>query len=338
MNLIQLGQLFQQTRLVRGLTQEEILTRSQAYKDERSLRAIEAGETRPKRPTLIALVVRGLDENDRTLIDQFLSLAGYEPLREREAADLGLTPLALSKPPESEAPPTPSINIAWLKNCKAAIVGCLIAAAGGIAFLQRPFLVTTAVLYSTLYAISVFLESVYDYRGSVTVLAALLSFSMIWVTSTAALWAETVILSAQGLWIAISLFMFGALAQWLAVRPALSSYPNVPAGFQPMTGRTAHLKNSGYFLVFVFSFWAVPVHCVACQQVHTPHPVCPPVLLLWSLLVGYFGAALYMAHVLLTGFRNGPLYDRYLTLFLARAILGLFLSVICLLWYSSAMP
>ena len=346
MDLTKFGQSFRELRMKRGLTQGQIIQSSEAYADERSLRKVEDGASQPRRHTVIRLVVKGLGERDGSVVNQFLDLAGYEGLSERErvthdimeppppARELSVKP-AIRPPHDAVAVSTVSTHY-W----KAAIVVFVSAGIVSSILLHGEFLIITSALYASLYAISVVLESTYDYRGVVTVMAAALSSSIVWVTSLAAVWCETTRPGLTGLWIALSFFLMGAMAQWLAVRPALSSHPIVPARFQPMTGGTAHLKNTGYYLILVFSFWAVPVHCVATHGASgTPRQpiLCPSPTFLWLLLVGYFGASLYMAHFLLSRLRFGHGFDQYLTFFFLRAIIGFFLSVICLLWYSSAL-
>ena len=334
------AELFRETRLRRGLTQQEVASDSGVYEDERSIRRLESAQTLPPRHSIVPLVIKGLKERDTTVVNRFLEMAGYEALGNAELSAYGLTLARSVVETEPEAQPAAAaepLNATLLTVWKLAIVVCATLGIGIAVFLRRPFLIVTALLYAVLYATSVLLESTYDDRGITTRLAALLSASIVWVTSLAALWAEIADPSFTALWLAITLIMGGAMGQWVVVRRALSELPNVPAGFQTLTGRTAHLKNTGYFLIFVFSFWALPIRCIACRGLPCEVHICPPILLLWCLLIGYFLVSLPMSHLLLSGLRAGPHFDRYLTLFLTRAILGLFLSLTCLLWYSSAL-
>jgi transcriptional regulator with XRE-family HTH domain len=343
MNLEQFGKSLRELRQKRGLTQDDVVQASRSYGDARSLRKVESGELRPRRDAVINLLKKGMDEHDVAVIDSFLDMAGYEPLREKERISLGVAPHSpvrqnseVNRPTNSAAPAlliSSRMLIAW----KVAMLTCLVAGIGLSIVVRNVFLIATAFLYAALYAVSVFLESAYEFKGAVTVLAALVSFSAVWATSLSALWIETSIRKAPGLWIAIAIFMLAAAGQWFLSRSALSASANVPTRFQSLTGRTAHLKNTGYYLIFVFSFWAIPVHCIASNGGLHSSVFCPPPAALWILLLLYFAASLPMGHTLLSRLRADATLDLYVTLFFARAILWLFLSVVCLLWYSSAL-
>ena len=346
MDLQRFGQTLRELRERRGLTQDDVVERSRAYRDARSVRKIESGEQRPKREIIISLLTKGLDEQNCSTIDNLLRFAGYDPLRDSEITRLDLRPLSQEpqvpppQPSVDEAEPTPEVerrSLIW----KVAALLCVLATIGMSVILGDVFLIVSAIMYAALYPISILLESAHDFKGDETVAAALLSFAIIWLSSAAALWAETSILRAAGLWIGIAIFVTSAILQWVLVRPALPALATVPTSFQSMTGRAAHLKNTGYYLIFVFSFWVLPVRCVAIQTairhklITNGHGIlCPPPLWLWMLLGLYLVLFLPMGHTLLGSMRAGPHFDRYLTLILSRAIVGLLLSVICLIWYS----
>ena|SRR5947209_7574917 len=72
-----LGWELRRIREAEGLTQQQVVSASDFYKDERSLRRIEAGERRPTRTALIALVACGLGVSEVAVIDRLLAIAGY---------------------------------------------------------------------------------------------------------------------------------------------------------------------------------------------------------------------------------------------------------------------
>src|SRR5438128_1657953 len=80
MDLQRFGQTLRELRERRGLTQDDVVERSRAYRDARSVRKIEAGGQRPKREIIISLLTKGLDEQNCSTIDNLLQFAGYEPL------------------------------------------------------------------------------------------------------------------------------------------------------------------------------------------------------------------------------------------------------------------
>jgi transcriptional regulator with XRE-family HTH domain len=346
MNLERFGQDFREMRERRGLTQEDVVERAAAYKDARSLRKIEGGEQRPKRDIVIILLVKGLNEHDAGLIDRFLELADYELLREPEVAQWRLNRAVIPRL-EPEITFVPQERIVALSGSRVlawrmASIFCVVAAFLLSALIRDPFLILTPILYAALYADSVLLESAHEFRGLETITAASLAFAVIWSSSLTALWIVISMAGPAGLWLAIAIFVFSALLQWVLVQPALPSYTVVPATFQCHTGRAAHLKNTGYFLLLVFSFWILPVHCLtkhghalALDGAKSVVPLCPDPKWLWFLLVAFIAAAIPMGHFLLANVKAGPHFNRYVTLFYGRAILYFLLCIICLIWYSS---
>jgi hypothetical protein len=76
--------------MAKGLTQDDVIVASRAYSDTRTIRAIEAHTFIPSRSRLIRLLRYGLEVDDKSTINEFLSLAEYSSLSKQEIAVLGL--------------------------------------------------------------------------------------------------------------------------------------------------------------------------------------------------------------------------------------------------------
>jgi len=340
MNLETFGQRFRELRERRGMTQGEVVTKSRAYKSVKSIWQLEAGEIRPRRPILIALLVKGLEETSADVINEFLAVLDYDPLRPEEVVGLRLTPAGGSHTPshrDDVMPPTEVLPARLLLIWRIGAAACGLAAIAFSAFWRDSFVTIFAILYSVLYAVSVLLESAHEFRGGVTITAASLAGFLIWLSALAALWIDATVHSERGIWIAGAIFTGSGLLQWMLVRPALSAYTIVPGEFQMHTARTAHLKNTGYFLLLAFSFLLLPLHCVANRRAGVPTlGLCPRPEWLLGLLLIYAVAAMIMGHVLLSNVRDSERHDFYVTLFYTRAFLYFLLSLACVLWYWSA--
>ena len=342
MDLDRFGQEFRQLRERRGSTQDGVISKSKAYKDARTLRKIEAGKQQPGRDAVILLLNRGLDERDLVTIDRFLHLAGYEPLRDLEVSRLGLArpvPADRSGSAEDPKPVRVTVGDRTLTTWQLTAALCTLAAIIINLLVRDPFIAVTTTLYAVMYADSVLLECAHEFRDRTTIVAAVLAFAVSWLTSSLALWADLATPGQQGLWVAITVLVIAAVAQWLLVQPALPSDTIVPTTFQSQTGRAAHLKNTIYFLFFfAIPFWALPVHCAARRAggIHVESAYCLEPKWLMLLLVVYVGASVPMGHVLLTNLKTSAFFNRYLLLFFARAIVFFLLCIICLIWYSSS--
>jgi len=222
-DLEKFGTALRELRESRGITQEEAIERSRAYSDASGLRRIERGDQRPKRAAIVALLKEGLLEDDPDQIDGLLAMAGYQPLKEAELDRLGLkrkTRLGFPVRP-ALAPPLPAYaprvwTILALTGAGASIP---------LALVQNWFVAACCLLYASLYAISVLLESAYGSPPKQNRWAALAAGSTILATSLAANWADRHFVAAgrsEGLWLALFMFIGGAVFQWFLARPALA--------------------------------------------------------------------------------------------------------------------
>jgi len=341
------GQALRELREKRGVTQEEAITRSEAYSEASSLRKIERGEQRPKRVTIIALMVKGFEVTDPGTIDQMLELAGYSGLTGAEISRWGAsprptlripipTPQALQKPAIAEV--APKLLKIWDR-----VIALCVVAAFGLAWDQDWFAWLCCAVYAGLFVVSVLLEAAPEYRKGETSRAAALSGSVILATSLGGtlLNSRKQFLNSSGLWAALAVFLFAAATQWLLVRPALPSYAVVRTRFQPHTAQAAHLKNTLYFLFIVVAFWIPPSHCVVVSGGHytvnglaSNGAFCVPPLWLWGIFVLVLVLSIPMGSRLLENLRPGPRHNVYTNLFYTRAALYFLLAAICLISYS----
>lgn len=348
-DLERLGKALRELRTTRGITQDEVIERITAYSEASALGRVERGKQQPKRKNIVELVTKGLEERDPGKVDEFLILAGYEPLSDHEVSRLGLSrqderPVRPNQQPEptevsAETARSPLAR-AWI-----ILIAACVAASIPLGWLQGWFVWLCCILYSGLYAVSVLLEAAHEFRGRETVWMACVAGSLILPTSLGAMWLDSRFISMdrpEGLWIALFTFVLAAILQWVLVRPALPAYPIVPTKFQAHTAQSAHLKNSIYNLLIVFVFWVPTRHCLETlrQQASTGHrPVthfCPKPVWLWVVLVLMVGAFVPARSYLLDQMKPSPRHNLYVNLFYIRALLFLLLSVLCLLWYSNS--
>jgi transcriptional regulator with XRE-family HTH domain/uncharacterized membrane protein len=340
-DLEKFGIALRELRESRGITQEAAVERSGAYSDASGLRRIERGDQRPKRAVIVALVRKGLLEDDPDRIDELLAMAGYQTLKEAELVHLGLKrKIRLGSPVRAApAPPLPAYALrAWSTLA-------LISAGASIplALVQNWFVAVSCLLYASLYVISVLLESAYGPAAKQNRWAASAAGSTMLAASLSANWADRHFVSAgrsEGLWLALFVFVGGAVFQWSLVRPALSDYAVVPTRFRSHTGQAAHLKNSVYFLFIVVVFWLPPRHCVEALSAHGAGGIwkgtfCPRPWWLWIAFVLMLLISIPMGSRLLDNLRPAAGHNRFVILFYMRALLCFLLSAICLIWYSS---
>ena len=198
-------------------------------------------------------------------------------------------------------------------------------------------------LYASLYVISVLLESAYGSLAKQTGWAALAAGSTILTTSLAANWADRHFIVAgrsEGLWLALFMFVGGAVFQWFLARPALADYTVVPTRFRSHTAQAAHLKNSVYFLFIIVAFWLPPRHCVETLSAQGARGImtatfCPRPWWLWLAFVLMLLVSIPMGSRLLDNLRPNPGHNRFVTLFYVRALVYFLLSAACVLWYSA---
>jgi len=340
-DLKKFGTALREIRKSRGISQEAAVERSGVYSDASGLRRIERGEQRPKRAVIVRLLTEGLLEDDPDLIDELLAMAGYQALRDAELVRLGLKRKIRPDPPLPPAldPPLPGHPprgwaILALTGAGASIP---------LALIQNWFVAVCCLLYASLYVVSVLLESAYGSSPKQNRGAALAAGSTILVTSLAANWTDRHFVAAgrlEGLWLALFLFVAGAVFQWLWVRPALADFTVVPTRFRSHTAQAAHLKNSVYFLFIVVAFWLPPRHCVEALSVHGADgrgagTFCPQPWWLWIAFVLMLLISIPMGSRLLDNLRPAPGHNRFIILFYTRALVCFLLSAICLIWYSS---
>jgi len=332
-DLKQFGSRFRQLREGRGITQDEVLKRSAAYGDVRSLRKLENGEVQPRRKTIIDLLYRALGERDPFLFDELLTLAGYRALNILEQSELRLS---ASKPETHRPFHSVSRTFRWLWR-SIILTGILTSVL--IGWRASGFAWTSALLYSGLFAVSVMLEAAHEFRGSETVEAAAAAATLVLPFSLAALRLDSRGIATRqpdSLLYALTLIVVAAGLQWLAIRPSLPSYTIVQARFQAQTAQAAHLKNTGYFLVLAFLFWMPAHHCGEAMRRHLEQSFCPPPWALWIVLVSLIAATVPMGSHLLDNLQWTSSHNTYITLFWTRALLSFVLSALSLLWYSIA--
>jgi transcriptional regulator with XRE-family HTH domain len=340
-DLEKFGTALRELRESRGITQEAAVERSGAYSDASGLRRIERGDQRPKRAVIVALVREGLLEDDPDQIDELLALAGCQALREAELVRLGLkrrTRLASPARATLTPPPPPYLLRAWTIM---ALTGA--AASVPLALRQNWFVSLCCLLYASLYAISVLLETTYISRRTESTRAAVSAGLTILAVSLAANWVDSHFVGigwSEGLWLALFIFVAGAIFQWLLIRAALPSEAVVPTRFRSHTGQAAHLKNSIYFLFIVVAFWLPPRHCVAALSAQGAGVIltatfCPRPWWLWIAFALMLLISIPMGSRLLDNLGPAPGHNRFVILFYTRALLYFLLSAICLIWYSA---
>src|SRR5581483_8330143 len=85
-DLNRFGDEFRELRKSLGISEPQIIARSGAYANDRTLRKIEEGKQQPSRDKVIRLIAIGIGIRKTSLINRFLDLAGYAPLLDSEIA------------------------------------------------------------------------------------------------------------------------------------------------------------------------------------------------------------------------------------------------------------
>lgn len=352
MDLQRFGQELRELRESLGLSQDQVVERSDTYAQARGLRKIESGTIQPPREKVIRLVTAGMKVNRTSVVNRLLDLAGYGPLLDSEilAADLQVDEIPIPRVGVSTAPAVQDIAIQsdeqkppngpqvgkftgrlWPASIAVALPMAVIL----MFVIRSTFIAITSALYAGMYAVSVLLESTYEYRGRETVLAALSSLAITWPAALAALWLDQFLAGQAGLWWALAVLLIAATVQWVTVAPSLAPYRIVPLDYHAHTARAAHLKNSVYFaLLFGIPFWILPAHCSGNPD--RPSTLCPPPYALWILMLVYVAFALIMGRDLLPHLIRHDFNDRYELLVYARAALFFILCLISTMWYASS--
>jgi transcriptional regulator with XRE-family HTH domain len=332
-DLRKFGRRFRELRTGRGITQEEVLKRAGAYGDARSLRKLESGEVQPKRKAIIELLIEALEERNPRVLDELLSPAGYRVLTDLERSRLGLsTTEPQPMPPAVQVPER--IRWLWRGMIVAGILASVVIGWGCSGFDRL-----CSLMYCSLFAVSVLLETAHEFHGRETMEAAGAAAAFVLPVSLAALRLDIRAFTAQSaanLVYALFLMMVAACMQWLIVRPALSSRAIVQTRFQSQPAQAAHLKNTGYFLLLAFVFWLSPHHCSEAASRHLQSAFCPPPLALWIVLVCLIAGSVPMGSHLLDNLQPTANHNLYITLFWVRAFVFFALSAMSLLWYSIA--
>ena len=358
------GKRIAEIRRENGLKQKEVVGRIRSYySDERSYRRIESGERVAGRDAAIAILTVGLQVSEPGIVNDALSLAGYAALTGAEVRKLKLT--SAEEIETAEVVPGPSSDFRGsVKGLKFGfrtlgllVVSVIVSVVVAAISQNAGFVLTTAVLYAALYAISVWMESAFDPRRPTVAAVGIPLFCFMLVSSVVALAIDSKLAGIGdpiALELSLAIFLIAAGVQWILARAVLSESAIVPMEFQSLTAQTAHLKNTGYFLVIVVLFWLPPFHCIAGLQReirvgHAPairnlisHPLfvgngfaalSPPWLWGAFLILGLL--AIPMAARLIENLKSHPALNTYTALLYLRAIVYFVLVFICLIRYSS---
>jgi hypothetical protein len=284
-DLIKFGLALKSIRERKDVAHKVLLERIRhRYSDSSSYRRIERGERTPERETIIDILIVGLEEKDGSTIDELLAFAGYDGLSEREAEELGVQRAAPSIPDASDgsnaaeqSAPAASgdehLSPVAVLTLSCVVGSCLILAVLICAWAHATplwFVTLTAVLYGSLYGVSILLETAYHARtAQIQRLAVAIScFTVLAAVTAFAADAFLITDQANGLIIGIAVILVAAAAQWFVARRYLPAHAIVPATFQPHTGQSAHLKNTTYFLFIVVAFLQPPWHSAAPHDRH----------------------------------------------------------------------
>lgn len=355
-----------ETRLQKGLRQQDIVDRvSGFYGDVSSYRRTENGSRVPERDAAVAVLVHGLRIREIAKIDTLLALAEYEALSVTEIDDLGLTPGVPVSEPISPQIVTPADNAARPKMSRellliiAGVCASTVLSAGICSKTECGMWLGLMLsgMYAGLYLVSLLLESAYEPQARrLATLAGV--FCVMLVSSSAALAVDAVSINSgagHGLPAALLIFSAAAILQAVVSRQTLPNYPVVKGRYQMHTARSAHLKNTCYFMLIVFLFWMPPLHAVTIlrKELRFGHlafvrETIPHWMLLghgmislnygWliGLLIAIVAISLPMRTQLLDNLKPNPHQDSYLHLFYFRALLYFALSGTCVVWYASA--
>lgn len=361
-----LGKTIADVRRSKGLLQKQVVDRIKSYySDERAYRRIESGERVPDREALVAILRTGLSIDKADEINTILALGGYEGLTAVETQGISISPppatvSVAAVTPTAVGTRTSFSAILGPRSSVAVTIGSLVVAVA-IAGMspETGYLLTTAILYASLYAESVLLESVFGpnpvprWQVAATISGFVLATSVLALSLDARLARAD---SPAALPVSLGIFLISAMAQWVFARSALSEAAVVPMRFEGHTAQSAHLKNTAYFLVIVVLFWLLPFHCITAlrresqgDQTFWVKEILNNRLLigrdfvsfnaepLWYLCLFLLLLTLPMAVRLLEGLKTGdPKRNTYTALLYLRGILYFFLIVVCLIWYSSA--
>lgn len=335
------------------------------YSEDSAYRRVELGQRVPDRDAAIAILTSGLGITVIEQINGILALAGYASLTEGEARQLRL-PVA-----QLEATSTTARGNArrsfWttlvgklegrlrplILLVSTVAVSVLLAVSSG----RAPVMIATTMLYASLYAVSLLLESALDAKRPSRWAVGVVLFCLMLASSVVALTVDTWLAgkgSPVALPLSFAIYLGAAAVQWMIARTALPEIAVVPLQFQAHTAQAAHLKNTLYFLVIVALFWLPPFHCIAelQREVRIGHASWVKALVgrhlilgkdfvalspetLWFVLLGLALLALPMAARLLENLKTHPGLNTYTALLYLRAVLYFLLILVCLIWYSS---
>ena len=357
------GRAIADLRRSKGLRRKEVVARLIGlYSEESSYGRVEQGRRTPDRNDALAIIVRGLGITDIKTIDQLLALAGYEGCTREDAERFKLE--APQSPPRVVVQLRAEAIIPRVLQARlAAAVVVILAVLTFLALLRVQehigFFLVTSLLYASLYVVSLILESTFIPDHSHLAPAATVLFSFMFATSIAALVTEQAMVEAEyaaALSVSLGILLLAACAQWKVTRPILPGFALAKARFQLLSAQAAHLKNTGYFLLFVVLFWLPPAHAVLVLEREAragrvqlvrelvSHQVmvgeglvalnAAPLVGMWVLLVL---VSLPMGAHLLDSMRPHPKLNAFYILFYLRAFLYFALSAICLGWYFNAL-
>lgn len=369
------GAAIKELRESRGIIQKEVVKRlaNRRYASTTAYGRIEHGQRRPDRETAICILADGLLITDSKRIDSLLAKLGYEQLSESEILAYHLTTPAASDEsadehtgePARPSVPTPSEVAESIEPLSAwdwaslALAGVLVVAGvvsvlilGG---LPKWFVLLTAGLYSTLYPVSILLETACATKPIRTFRLLAITFGFMFATSVLALLVTAQFTGegdSTGFWVALSLVLAAGVVQWLVVRPALPSEPVVKTLFPSHTAQAAHLKNTLYFLAAATLFWLPAANSVASlnQELRLGHQKLvaqimreeswvgslwhPKPTWLWIELLTVILISLPMGFALIGTLRPQTGRNRFTNLFYTRALLYFTLCFVCVVWYS----
>jgi transcriptional regulator with XRE-family HTH domain len=349
------GRAVARLRHQRGFTQQEVAARiSTYYSDAGAYGRIERGERRADRHAAIAILVQGLLILDIAEINDLLKLAEYQALGAEDFERFGLAR------PEVNLRPEPETAATWWRDWHTVRIlsGSLVLS--GLAALSIPqhalFALLTSFLYAALYAVSLYLESAFEPKPATTRKAAVRTFGFVAVSSTVALATDRILINTGNplaLLSALVIFLCSAIVQFFIARHALPETAIVPATFQTRTAQSAHLKNTGYFLLIVVVFWLPPFHGVltCAREIREGHAdwvrqvLAQPLMLgrgvltlsvpwLLGLLLITFLISLYMAYCLLDKLQPHPRLNSFTILFYLRALLYFVLCLSSIGWFA----
>lgn len=351
-----LGSALAKLRRARGWTQDEVARRIPTYySDGGAYGRIEREERHPDRDALLAILLNGLLVTDAADINRVLQLAGYDVLTAGERGKLGAESAADEPADQTTSSRNPILTWPSVVTLVASLVGAaliswLIPGHALVTFL-------TGCHYAALYVVSLYLESALNPERILTTRTALHMFAFMAITSTVSLATDHALVDSGNdfaLPFALAIFIVAAVSQFAIARRVLPEAAVVPAAFQTQTAQTAHLKNTGNFLLIVLFFWLPPFHCVMTlsREARLGHGdwvrqmlgqilmfgrgvLALSVACLLGLLLVMFLIALYMGAHLLENLRpDGQQLNSYMLLFYMRAFMYFLLCLLLIGWYA----